>query len=616
MKKIFILLLLSTGFSISSCNDFLETSSPSEFTQDVVFNSVTYAEYALNGCYARLTQGNMYGARLSLNYSTNSDIEFVGADNNSYNQTGNRGQSNYFSNAGESQMNWNELYTMVERANLVIKGINDSPILKGENQKEKNLMLGFLGEALTLRAIAYLDLVRHWGDVPFKLEPTKNDLSNVYLGPTDRDVIYEQLIKDLQEAEGYLPWMGGGTGYSNAERITKGFAKGLMARIALMRGGYSIRNKPGFPTERGSDWRTYYEIANQQCKEIMAQNVHQLTPSFQENFKKMNRLEINVDYKENLFEVGFGLSRSGEMGYSIGVRFYTNAKYGYGNNANVVQTSAYYLYMFDQGDLRRDATIAYYKYGDASGKTQEIFAANPMDYNFQKWDQRYMGDKWLSQNKSANGKIGYGINWVMMRYSDVLLMFAETENALRGPNADAKAALAQVRRRAFPSNLHAEKVDNYVGVLSDETSFFSAIVKERALEFGGEGIRKYDLIRWNLLSAKIQEQRDAITKMLRREAPYNNLPSYLYLKYDANNEVIDKAEVDFYSERDTTGTHAKYVKVQWLSGLTEANKTSYIQRVNLFSSGLDNVIPNRHLYPISSTAISESRGLLSNAYNY
>jgi starch-binding outer membrane protein, SusD/RagB family len=616
MKKIFILFLFATGFSISSCSDFLETSSPSEFTEDVVFNSVTYAEYALNGCYARLTQGNMYGARLSLNYSTNSDIEFVGADNNSYNQTGTRGQSNYFSNAGESQMNWNELYTLVERANLVIRGVKESPIVLGEDSKEKSIMLGYLGEALTLRAIAYLDLVRHWGDVPFKLEPTKNDLSNVYLAATDRDQIYEQLIKDLEEAETYVPWMGGGSSYSSAERITKGFIKGLMARIALARGGYSIRNKPGFPTERGSEWQTYYEIANKQCREIMAQNVHQLHPSFQENFKRMNRLELDGNYRENMFEVGFGLSRSGEMGYSIGVRFYTNQKYGYGNNANVVQTSAYYLYMFDQGDLRRDATVAYYKYSDASGKTQELFAANPMDYNFQKWDQRFMGDKWLSQNKNANGKIGYGINWVMMRYSDVLLMFAETENALRGPNAEAKAALAQVRRRAFPSNLQAEKVDNYVAALSDETSFFNAIVKERALEFGGEGIRKYDLIRWNLLSSKIQEQREAITKMLRREAPYDKLPSYLYLKYDAGNEVIDKADVDFYSERDTTGTHAKYIKVQWLSGLSEANKTSYIQRVNLFSSGLDNVVPNRHLYPISSTAISESRGLLTNSYNY
>jgi starch-binding outer membrane protein, SusD/RagB family len=118
MRKIILLLVSTFAISLNSCDDFLETSSPSEFTSDVVYTSVTFAEYALNGCYARLTQGNMYGARLPLNYSTNTDIEFVGADLTSYNQSGNRGQSNYFSNAGESQMNWTDLYTMVERVNL------------------------------------------------------------------------------------------------------------------------------------------------------------------------------------------------------------------------------------------------------------------------------------------------------------------------------------------------------------------------------------------------------------------------------------------------------------------------------------------------------------------
>lgn len=608
---ILFLSLLTIG--LNSCDDFLNTSSPSEYTADVVYSSVTFAGYALNGVYARLTQGNMYGARLSLNYSTNTDIEFVGADQTSYNQSGNRGQSNYFCNAGETQMNWAELYTLIERANVVIQGIRESPITNGDSP-DAATMKGYLGEALTLRAIAYLDLVRHWGDVPLKLDPTKNDLSNVYLPATDRDEIYDILIEDLLEAENYVPWVG--PGYYSSERVTKGFVKGMIARICLHRGGYSMRNKTGFPMERGSNWEYYYELANQKCKEIVAQGVHNLNTSFIDVFKKINSLQLDGVFNENLFEAAMGLSRSGEMGYSIGVRFYTNTKYGYGNNANVVQTNAYYLYMFDSADLRRDATIAYYKFGDSSGKTQELFATNPLDYNFQKWDQRWMGEKWLTQNLNANGKIGYGINWIMMRYSDVLLMLAETENELNGPNSIAKDALKQVRNRAFEPAMRADKVEAYVDALNDKVLFFNAIVKERALEFGGEGIRKYDLIRWNLLSTKIQEQRDAITKMINHEAPYDKLPPYIYFKYNSDSESINKTDIRFYSLRDTTGSHNAYTRVDWLSGLSDANKTTYLNRVTLFSSGLNSPVTDRYLYPIYTGAISESRGLLSNSYNY
>ncbi|MDP4186637.1 MAG: RagB/SusD family nutrient uptake outer membrane protein [Bacteroidota bacterium] len=619
MKKIFYsFIIIAFVMGINSCSkDFLDQTSPSVYTADVVFNSTTFAQYALNGCYARLTQGNMYGARLSLNYTTNSDIEFVGADETSYNQTGNRGQSNYFAKASDSQMDWGQEYTMIERTNWVIQGIRTSPLLSSGDAVTKKTMLGYLGEALALRAIAYFELARNWGDAPYKTEPTLNDLSNVYLPVTDRDTIYDHCIKDLQEAENYVDWVGGSSSLTT-ERINKGFIKGLIARMCLSRGGYSIRNKAGFPTERGSNWEYYYTLANKECKEIFENGTHKLNSSFLQLFKNLNHMDLDNSY-ENMFEVAMGLGRSGEQGYSVGVRFYTNPKYGYGNNANVVNTSAYYFYMFDSVDLRRDVTIAYYNF-NSKGKVQEDFQTNPMSYNFQKWDQRWMSDAFKSQNLAANGKIGYGINWVLMRYSDVLLMLAETENALNhGPTALAKQVFKQVRARAFSSAYYKQKVDDYVESFTDEPSFFNAIVKERALEFGGEGIRKYDLVRWNLLSSKIQEQRDALTKMFNRQAPYDNLPVAVYYKYKSDNETIDKSDINFYADRDTTGSAKKgitYLKTTWLSGLDAKTLSSCLNRVTLFSSGLDNPVANRHLYPIFTTNISESRGLLSNSYDY
>jgi hypothetical protein len=617
-KNIYILLAAFVGLTITSCKkDFLDSSSPSEFTSDLVFTSPAYTDFAITGVYALLTQDQLYSARLPLNYATNSDIEFAGADNNSYKENTTRGLSNYLGTADNNSITreWSTIYKMIERANLCIEGIKASPAM---STSDSTAMKAFLGEALTLRALGYFELVKHWGDVPFKKEATKFDLSNVYLPATDRDVIYESLISDLEEAEKYVPWVGSGN-YTSAEKVTKGFIKGLTARIALFRGGYSIRNKAGFPTERGSNWRTYYELANKKCKEIIDNGTHKLNPTYSDIFRKLNRLELDPTSNENLFEVAHGLGRSSEMGYSIGVRFFQNPKYGFGNNANVVNTSAHYFYSFDQQDIRRDATVAYYTYSNSAGEAKEIMQTNPLSFNFAKWDQRHMSDKWAAQNKAASGKFGYGINWVIMRYSDVLLMYAETENALNsGPTAAARNALKQVRQRAFAIADRPTKVEAYVNALASESAFFDAIVNERAWEFGGEAIRKFDLIRWNLLSAKIQQQRDEFKQMLNKTGKYSSLPPFLFYRYEANNEIIERSSINFYEDKGTADI-AGFTKINWLSGLTAANKTTYSERIDLFSSGLNNNtagVQNRHLYPIPNSVVAESQGTLKNSYGF
>jgi starch-binding outer membrane protein, SusD/RagB family len=619
MKKIFFILLIAfiSVYLVSCKKDYLKTSSPSEFNSDLVFSTPVYTGYAVNGIYALLTQDQLYSARLPLNYATNSDIEVAGADNSSYKENTTRGLSNYMGNSDNSSISkeWSAIYKLIERANLCVEGIKASPAMATSDSTE---MKAYMGEAMTLRALAYFELVKNWGDVPFKFEPTKYDLSNVYITPTNRDTIYENLITDLLLAEKYVPWVKSSK-YPTVEKVTKGFVKGLIAKIALFRGGYSIRNKSGFPTERGSDWRKFYGIANQQCKEIMQQGVHQLNINYIDVWKKLCNLETDGTYNENLFEVANGLSRSGEMGYSIGIRFYANTKYGYGNNANVVNTTAYYFYSFDPKDIRRDNTIAYYSYSNSAGDLKEIMQTNPMSFNFAKWDQRFMGSGWSALNKAASGKFGYGVNWSVMRYSDVLLMFAETENALNGmPTTAAKNALKLVRNRAFAPADRATKVDAYVDGLSSETAFFNAIVDERAWEFGGEAIRKYDLIRWNLLTTKIQKQRDDFKSMMNGTyvLPYGGtIPAYLFYKYESNNEILDKTAINFYQDNGSADIIG-YTKISWVSGLSTTNKTLYSERLDLFSSGLNSVTPNRHLYPIGSSIISESRGSLINSYGF
>lgn len=638
MRKLIYIYIAAFSLVFSSCNDFLETSSDSKMTDETIYTSVYYSESAVKGIYDRIADAQMYAQRLSINWSTNNDIEFVGADEASYNQNTNRGVSNYYATAGNSTLIWTRIYQMIERSNLVIQGIENSPLMLGTD-KEKAAMRTLLGEAKTLRAMGYYELVKHWGDVPFKTEPTKNDLSNVYLPKTDRDSICDFLITELLSIEKDVPWVGesaGSVSYSSAERISKGFVKGLIARIALTRGGYSLRDKPGYPTERRSDYLEYYKIAHAQCHEIISGGKYRLKSNYIDIWKDVCALKTDGVNGENLYEVALGLSQSGEIGYSIGVRFYTNTKYGYGNNSNVVNTSAYYYYSFEPQDPRRDATIATVAYSNASGDQKEVFQSNPLSYNFAKWDQRWMAEntKWLDQNKDANGKWGYGVNWINMRYADVLLMFAETENELNGPTDAAKNALKEVRARAFAGTKDESKnVADYVNNLSSKEQFFNALINERAWEFGGEAIRKFDLIRWNQLEKKILDQRTAFQAMIDGgtarifDKEYTSIPQNLYYKYKADRENIDKDSTSYYvvntelEALDDNQLKARgYTKVKWMSGFSDENKRSYKERIQLFSSGLfknnNGVCANRYLYPIHSSVIGDYQGIVTNSYGY
>lgn len=117
-----------------------------------------------------------------------------------------------------------------------------------------------------------------------------------------------------------------------------------------------------------------------------------------------------------------------------------------------------------------------------------------------------------------------GINFPILRYSDVLLMFAEAENQLNGPTAVAQEAIDLVRNRAGLKNLSVVKTD----AIASQESFFQEIVDERFRELCFEGHRKHDLIRWGLLEEKLEEAYDAI----RFEPGYNAAQAYKHRDWD------------------------------------------------------------------------------------
>ena len=307
MKKL-ISILLCGALTFTSCSDFLDTDSPSKQSSEVVFETESMAKAALMGIYSSLCGTYAYGQKLSVNWQGVSDIETNRgfSDTGYFDKTGDSGAGNFWCNWYNKTTQWGELFKLTELASTAVDGIRKSSLLGSSD-----VMKRYLGEALVLRSMGYFELLRWWGDVPFKDEPSKSDLSNVYMNKTDKDIAYAAIVKDMQEAIEYLPWLGEESEY-NCERITKGFAKGLLARIALFAGGWSVRDGNqfsdanvehhpdieeinGYYVGRPKNWRDFYEIAEQQCAEMIGdpENPHALDPDFGNIWKTVCHLDYN-----------------------------------------------------------------------------------------------------------------------------------------------------------------------------------------------------------------------------------------------------------------------------------------------------------------------------------
>ena len=632
---------LGTFGTLTSCSDFLDQKSPSDVDDSNVWGSVYYTKNVLNKAYALLCGDRTYSQDLCYAYIVNSDCEFVNAYGESKAKTEGKAADlkNYYAtnDASYEKMGqcWDELYKSIEYCNQIISGIgNVSP--SDPNNKS---ILYLKGEALTLRAMLYHELVRNWGDVPFKAEPTKDDLSNINQGKTDRDVIMDKLIADLEEAIEYLPWAGQ-NGYTT-ERMTKGYAHALLAQIALQRSGWAIReaakegyvtaqdgnSDPVYPTQRcgDEDRAKYYKLALTHLNAVISSGVHKLNPSFENEWYLINKCVLDQTYRENLYEVPMGIGNASEAGYGIGVKWADNCAYALkGNSSGNVQLPSTLFWMYDHSgkDTRRDITCANYEIVVDNGVTKEKILGNkPFSMYCAKWDIRNFNDDWKSIAKIKNAKIGTGINFVKLRYSQVLLWYAEVMNELNG-NPDvstggcgmtAREALAMVHKRAY-ADADKSAAQAYVdGISSDKDAFFNAIVDENALEFAGEGVRKYELERWNLLSAKIDQFKNDYKTQI------NEYPEKLYYKTYSDNGVIriDLKSVRWY-DKEAPENAADYEEPAsfWGAEAKETDKKSNLANLPYISGGLNEVVKNRYLLPICNTTINDSEGSLQNSYGF
>lgn len=576
--KYFLALLLPFTI-LSGCKKYLDQQPITELGTNMVFSDVPNATKAVVSVYSRLVGDQGYGIRLSLYYPVDND-EMQGPTGAADNDR--RDIARYSATSGNAQITspFNQIFTGIEFANNCIDNIPAMDKYKTGSDQEKKQLQRLYGESLTLRAQFYLEAIRNWGDLPAHFTSASN-LANANPFPkaTDRDSLYEVLLNDLKTAENLVPWRKDVSSIGDPvdERITKGAVKALRARIALYRAGYSLRKNGQMA--QGSNPATYYKIALDETNEIIASGQHGLNPSFKALWRDQVGAHASADPDGELMFQASGTGRTGVADTKLG--YYDGPKVGsYGNvSINVLPS---YFYAFDSTDLRRDVTCAAYNV-NADGATkvgQAITAIN---------DGKYRRDWTSNPSIAPTDAVQYlSLKWQIIRYSDVLLMNAEAENQLNGPTAAAYNSINQVRRRGYGKSITTADATVDLPAGLSQADFFKAIVKERSLELGGEGIRKYDLIRWNLLATTIANTKATLLAMSTLSAPWNTLPTSMYFK--TNSTADDKAawSNSFYKAAPTSAP-AGTTKIVWMS--SAINTVALSRFATGFTTGKSELLP-------------------------
>ncbi len=527
MKRLIYITTVMVLCMMTSCEEYLEAPAKSTVDESVLFSSVDLTRGAVNGIKEPFGQTNSYRGRFLPWYGMNTDIEWYNSSNSA---NDNSDLVTYSAEPNNSNMNtannaWAQMYTGIERANQCIRGIR----LYG-NPEPGNDMGYLLGEAITLRAIYYADLLKAFGDIVARFEPISSE--TLYLPKTNRDNIYKVLLADLEEAATLVPWPNETANTATTENINKAFVKGLRARLALVAGGYSqYPDGVRLSTDPELARDAMYTLALQECKEVIESGSAMLETSFEQLWRKYNRDEIGAG-GESLWEIPFSAGR-GRWLFTFAVRHTSPDQYTAQARGGQAGPTPFMYYEYDPSDLRQSVTCVPYEWGTvALGETDADQQLTGLDtWAFGKFRYEWKTVRVTSTNDD-------GTNYMYMRYAEILLMAAEAANELQGPSA-AAPYFRQLRQRAFDPTDWPTMVDGYIASLGGQEEMFDAIVKEHKLEFCGEMLRKQALIRWNLLKTKLDEAKSKMYELRNSAGEYADVPQTIYYEIGADGESLE-----------------------------------------------------------------------------
>jgi hypothetical protein len=451
------------AFVLPSCHDFIEENPKDRVATSNFYKTEADAVSAVNAIYAHLNaqNGDTFGGVYHSNFWITVGLA---SDEMLNNQVGNI-DADQLSNFTYSPQNgivsdvWKQHYKAIWLSNIAIARV---PLI----EMDVTLRDRLTNEAKFLRGLLYFNLVRMYGKIPLLI----SDEVPLYPEAAEVEDIYTQIIQDLTDAENLPKDQADGRG-----RATWGAAKSILAKVYLTRGEY--------------------DKCAAKCLEVIQSNKYELWDNYSDVFKMVNR-----GGKESIFTVGFG-DAGGAIIFWEGGQFHVRllptmlmtAKITTNTLGWQVPTQAL-ADSFEDDDERKPVTVFNQFNETVRGTAYNV----PFDkYYFRKyWD---VDDEDEFTNTTAKQ------DFPVIRYPDVLLMYAEALNAQSGPTADAYTYLNMVRDRAG--------LDDLSGLSKDQ--FLDAVLQERKVELAAEGHRWFDLVRTQKLATLVPEAKTGVTPIAR-----------------------------------------------------------------------------------------------------
>lgn len=524
MKRILkSMLAVALCVSFAQCDDYLNVSSPSNTDDDFVTSSPVETFKTLSWAYAEYRQNAASGGNYNYEDCT-SDAEYYPEFNSANNIIGML-RPNEASISGK-QTQFNSLYNTVARVARVAN------IIAGKSEYQADVAAGktsdwtqLYGEAMTMRAFFYFELVKHFGDVPYGIE---NSVVSEY-SLTSRFEILDNMIASLKEVEPLMYRLG--EGGITAERMSRTFANALIGEMAIYAGGWqTIRTDVdglygGIQFEekgtkandcvyaRRSDYKTYYQTAEQYLSAALNEQkgtLRLLTSDdrgyannpFQLHWQYLHNKKVSP---ESLFEVGNVSPNQSEHPYSQG-----RPSNGGGSNAAPCKVfgairilPSFYYTGYEDGDKRMDASMTVTgSAGDGNEAILSFTAGSRLNggISTNKWDDNRMDPPYVASQRNS------GINYCPSHLADMMLLLAEAK-AETGDESGALNLVNQLRERAFGDASH-----NLSGLSGEALK--DAIWTERKRELLGEGDVRWDMIRSGKFTERTQAVRAEMKAMI------------------------------------------------------------------------------------------------------
>jgi starch-binding outer membrane protein, SusD/RagB family len=444
MKKYIVLLSGVSALLFGSCKKDLTEVPYSFLTPANFYQTATDAQSAINGALSALQPQAYYQRTIYIMTECPADLLAPILTQNQ--ERIDMYKLQYTATNPEITNWWQNSYKLISRANDVIAHV---PSINMDVASRSNIV----GNAYFLRGMAYFDLVRSFGDVPLLLHPiTSPSDSSLFPSRTPAATVYQQVISDLKYAEANC-FLETKITTANKGMVSSGAASAMLARVYLQRASSAYAD----PADN--------QNALNECNTVINSGVYSLMPVYSDVFnwsKKYYPTQTEV-----IFAVQFGANGSGTT-QNITCRMFSPSGLG-GSGSFVANTN-----FFNNGYPSYDTIRRNWNLASKVGAT----SVAPFIY-------KYRDPTWIAGSNNSQ------MNWIVLRYADVLEMQSEAMNNLTPTDAGKFTGINKVLARA---GVPVANQYSFTNVIS-QSDFVDTLVKERARELCVEGHRRWDLIR-------------------------------------------------------------------------------------------------------------------------